>query len=238
MCGRFVYIEINGVWKWIWTYTKKMDPRQLPLVPRYNVAPTTRVAVVRHVDTGTARKPETHDELEGVELSWWLIPRGAKEKGKHPTFNARADTIDEKWSYKSSFRDRRCLIVVDGFYEWPKQPNPDRRPRLIHFANGRPMTLAALWDRAVLAITGEEVDTCTVVTTEANALLEQIPHDRMPVILEGEARDKWLALDTPAAEAKALLVPRSPEGMEMIVTSREFVNFGVDDERCIIAVDP
>lgn len=148
--------------------------------PKYNIRPTDQIPILRENRDG---------ERELATLRWWLIPYWTKEPLKFPTFNARAESIAEK----PAFRDRRCLVLVDGFYEWPKrekwQKAIDKRPRLIRFADRRIMTLAGLWDRWRDQKTGVRVESCTIVTTEANELLESVPHDRMPVVLEGDARE-------------------------------------------------
>lgn len=197
---------------------------------RNDIAPTTLIPVIRRVDTGSALRPEPTDELEVAELSWWLIPRWAKERGKFATFNAAAETVATKPSFRQSFIDRRCLITIDGFYEWRDRKDPDRRRRVIRFADRRAFTVAGLWDRAVMESTGEEIDSCTIITTEANALLRAVPHKRMPVILDGDARDRWLSPDTSPQDAQSLLVPRSPEGMEMLIAPGPYER----DEDCIV----
>ncbi len=227
MCGRAAILRKDGVEIIAVEFHATFDPATWKL--RNDLPPVAPIPVIRHVDRGTARQPQLMPELELVDLSWWLIPRRATERGKAPTFNARAETVATLWSFRDSFRDRRCLIVVDGFYEWRQKKDADRRRRFVRFTDRRTFTLAGLWDRAVMAETGEEVDTCTVITTEANAMLRAVPHTRMPVILDGDARRRWLARDATPAELQSLLVSRSAQDMEMLITPGAYVH----DDDCI-----
>src|SRR6185436_10257755 len=140
--------------------------------------------------------------------------------------------IAEKATFRDPFKRRRCLVLVDGFYEWPRKPSKDRRPRYIRFADRRVFALAGLWDRWSDRRTGIAVDSCTIVTTEANDLLASVPHDRMPVILDEDAQDAWLDRGLTGGDALLdLLVPHRADEMELIVTSEQFVNYGIDDPR-------
>jgi putative SOS response-associated peptidase YedK len=211
------------------TFTEKMNPYLL-LDDRNDIPPVAPLPIIRRVDNGSARRPEPSAELELAESSWWLIPRLANARGKAPTFNARAETVRSLWSFKHSFVDRRCLVVVDGFYEWPAdKKSSDRRRRLIRRSDRAAITFAGLWDRAVLD-TGEEIDTCTVITTQANAMLRAVPHHRMPVILDGDARAQWLSPNTSLDAAEALLTPRVIDDMELLITPGAYT----DDAECIL----
>jgi putative SOS response-associated peptidase YedK len=229
MCGRATIIDPDGVERIGIEFSKKFVPSDWKR-PRYNIRPTQELPAIRVGEDG---------ELELTLLRWGLIPSWAKEPSlKFPTFNARAETLGEKPTFRGPFRNRRCAIVIDGFYEWPKKPNRDRRPRHVRFADRRPFTLAGLWDRWTDPVTGVVVETCTIVTTVANALLASVPHDRMPVILDDTARGVWLRTGAvPREELEAVLVPRRPDDMELVVTSEQFVNYGADDPRCVEPVE-
>ena len=141
-------------------------------------------------------------------------------------------------AFRDPFRERRCLVLVDGFYEWPKKPSPTSAHDGSATTTAGFFTLAGLWDRWRDPITGIRVESCTIVTTKANELLESVPHDRMPVVLEGDERELWLDVNvTDTDRVKDLLRSRETSGMESVTVSSEFVNHGVDDERCIEPVE-
>jgi putative SOS response-associated peptidase YedK len=224
MCGRATVVDPDGLDQTVYGFTRKFVPGDIR--PRYNIRPTEPIPVVRVARDG---------ERELLEMRWGLIPFWAKEPTmKGPTFNARADTVAEKPMFRAPFEKRRCLVVVDGFYEWPRKPSKDKRPRHIRFADRRSFALAAVWDRWKDPVTGIRVESVAVITTEANDLLASVPHERMPVILDRDAQSAWLdTADTGSDEIKSLLTPHSSSGMELVITSQEFVNYGIDDARCI-----
>jgi putative SOS response-associated peptidase YedK len=147
--------------------------------PRYNIAPTQEILAIRQ--NGTA-----HLDM----LRWGLIPAWAKDEtiGSR-MINARAETLAEKPSFKNLLRTRRCLIVADGFYEWKTQ-GKEKTPMYITLQDGQPFAFAGLWD-LWKSPAGEQVQSCTIVTTEPNELMSSI-HNRMPVILRPGAYEDWL----------------------------------------------
>lgn len=152
----------------------------LPRVPNYNVCPTNQVHVVRTDDNGR--------RLDG--LRWGFLPHWYKQPNTGPLLiNARAETIAEKPAFKAAFRDRRCLIVSTGFYEWTKTDQGDRLPWYIFRNDGSPIAFAGIWQHW-----GKDEDrqgTCAIVTTQANKRVGAI-HHRMPLILEPEDWPMWL----------------------------------------------
>ena len=107
--------------------------------------------------------------------------------------NARAETVAEKPSFRAAFRQRRCLVAADGFYEWRKTaeaPKAPKQPYYIRLESGEPFAIAGLWERW-RDPAGETVESCTLITTEANPALAPI-HHRMPVILASADYDAWL----------------------------------------------
>ncbi len=124
--------------------------------------------------------------------------------------NARAETLATKPAFRDAFRRRRCLVIADGFYEWHKRDGA-KQPYFIHMKGDAPFAFAGLWARSEKFET--PIETCTIVTTEANALLRPM-HDRMPVILDREACDRWLdaSVDDTAA-LEPLLHPYAAEAM-------------------------
>lgn len=122
---------------------------------------------------------------------WGLIPEWAKEpKMTLPTFNARAETVREKNTFRSAFKKRRCVVPMDAFYEW-SGPKTDRIPHEISRVDGRPLAMAGLWETWRSKDGSEAVTSFTIVVAEANAFMSEI-HDRMPVILERGMYDQWM----------------------------------------------
>jgi putative SOS response-associated peptidase YedK len=171
--------------------------------PRYNIAPTQPVLALGCYEAGMDRRFRL--------LRWGLIPAWAKEEAiGNKLINARSETVAEKPSFRSAFKQRRCLIVADGFYEW-KRTAGQKQPYYFQRLDQQPFAFAGLWEHWQRE--GLTIDSCTILTTEANALLQPI-HDRMPVILPPEMYDRWLDLDTPPAELQALLRPAEPATMQ------------------------
>jgi putative SOS response-associated peptidase YedK len=189
MCGRFTQSHDAEA------IAQAFDLKDVPeLSPRYNVAPTQMV--------GTVVKPEDSEKREFKMLYWGLIPSWAKDKKMGAKLiNARAETVAEKPSFRSAFKRRRCLVVADGFYEW-KQVTGKKQPFYIHLPEKQPFGLAGLWERWEGA-EGEIIESCTIITTAANDLMQPI-HDRMPVILHPQDYDLWL---DPGGQKPELLQP-------------------------------
>ncbi|MDE0334924.1 MAG: SOS response-associated peptidase [Defluviicoccus sp.] len=190
MCGRFTQ---RFSWREIHELLDLTGPAA-NLRPRYNVAPGQEVAAVR-ADKGERRLSM---------LRWGLVPAWAKDpKIGYRAINARAETAREKPSFRAAWRARRCLIPADGFYEWARR-GKGKQPWLFQPASGGVFAFAGLWERwtvragaplpASLAAfgPGDALETCTILTAPANALVARV-HHRMPVILPPDARDPWLA---------------------------------------------
>jgi putative SOS response-associated peptidase YedK len=151
------------------------------LWPRFNVAPGQAIAAVR-------QKPQ-NEARELAFLRWGLIPAWADDPsiGDHLA-NARSETVATKPSFRHAFQARRCLVVADGFYEWQRM-NGRKQPYFVGLKNDRPFGLAGLWERWDKE--GELVESCTILTTDANELMQPI-HERMPVIIPPDQYDLWL----------------------------------------------
>ncbi len=164
--------------------------------PRYNLAPTQLMPVV--INDGQR-------VLDAYR--WGLIPSWAKEAAiGNKLINARCETVSEKPSFRSAFKRRRCLVLVDGWYEW-KQTTKPKTPFFFHRKDRKPLALAGLWEEWTAPDTGEVVRTCALITTGPNALMEPI-HDRMPVILPQGAQELWLRPEAlEASVLQPLLVP-------------------------------
>jgi putative SOS response-associated peptidase YedK len=171
--------------------------------PRYNLAPTQLMPVV--INDG-ARMLDAY--------RWGLIPSWAKEASiGNKLINARGETVAEKPSFRSALKRRRCLVLVDGWFEW-KQATKPKTPYLFKREDGRPLAFAGLWEEWTAPDTGEVLRTCTLITTGPNRLMAPI-HDRMPVILSPEAQELWLRPEPQEASLlQPLLVPNEDEPLE------------------------
>jgi putative SOS response-associated peptidase YedK len=148
-------------------------------------------------------------------FKWGLIPFWAKDrKIANQTLNARAETIASKPAFRSAFKRRRLLILADGFYEWERKDKKTRLPHLFQMKDGRPFAMAGVWEPWTDPESGDELRTCSIVTTSPNPLMEPI-HDRMPVLLPETAWDTWLdpEVNDPAA-LQELLVPFPADKMK------------------------
>lgn len=151
----------------------------LPDVPNYNVCPTNQVHVVSAGKSGRALAP----------MRWGFLPHWYKAPNGGPLLiNARAETLAEKPAFKAACRERRCLIVASGFYEWTKTPDGARLPWYIRAADEKPLAFAGLWQTWGKE---EPIRTCAIVTTAANAAMSSI-HHRMPVVLAQADWPLWL----------------------------------------------
>jgi putative SOS response-associated peptidase YedK len=205
MCGRFTLAhpadDIENFYK-----------VELPadFLPRYNVAPTQRILTIKNT---TPKKAEL--------MRWGLIPFWAKdEKIGNSLINARAETIETKPAFRTSFKKKRCLILADGFFEWKKE-GKTKQPYRIHMKDDGLFAFAGLWDE------WNSFETCTIVTTEPNELVREI-HDRMPVILAKDDFDKWLEF----ADLD-LLKPYPSEFMDMYEVSNACNKAGFESPECI-----
>jgi putative SOS response-associated peptidase YedK len=165
-----------------------------PVAPRYNIAPMQSVAIVRQSAAG---------ERELVEVRWGLVPRWAKDPSIGARLiNARAETIAERPTFHYAFHKHRCLVPADGFYEW-RRTRSGREPVHVARIDDHPIGMAGVYERW-LSREGDVLDTCTILTTHANALLRPV-HDRMPVIVAPEHYARWL--DTGDTDVADLLRP-------------------------------
>ena len=193
MCGRFTLSQSAEA------IASVFQLNQVPtLEPRYNIAPTQPVATVLQT---SAR------ERQFQLLRWGLIPAWAKDATMGSRLiNARAETVAEKPSFRSAFRHRRCLVIADGFYEWRRQDGK-KQPFYFRMQNQQPFAFAGLWEHWQDP-KGEAINSCTILTTEANELLQQI-HERMPVILNPKDYDMWLDPTMQIEQLQQLLQPYS-----------------------------
>lgn len=222
MCGRFTQ-------SCSWEETAELfDLEEIPedLPPRYNVAPTQHAAVVRNEGIRRLRM-----------LRWGLIPSGARDPAiGSRLINARAETASVRPSFRAAFHARRCLVPVDGFFEWERLGRR-RQPWLFRMREGGAFALAGLFERwrpppgiAAPRVPGAgpqaTVETFTILTTDANEVVAPV-HDRMPVILHPDAFEPWLG------GGEVPLGPFSPEAMTAFRVSPVVNSPANDDPRCV-----
>lgn len=204
-------------------YSLKSDPSKIAqefnlpeketekLKPRYNIAPSQPVAAL------------IRDEKTKLDfLNWGLVPSWSKDPSiGSRMINARCETLAEKPSFRGLLKNRRCLILADGFYEW-KATGKRKQPYYIRLKSRDPFCFAGLWSEW-LSPDGSEIRSCAIITTQPNELMQEI-HNRMPVILSRKAREAWLDPSIIRKEELLdLLKPYSTEEMEAFPVST-FVN--------------
>ena len=180
MCGRFT-ITLEPTF-----FQQELDLGKVPSewTPRYNVAPSQNIPVVRNPDTRNVEM-----------LRWGLIPFWAKDKSiGYRMINARSETIQEKPSFRNAFKQRRCLILADGFYEWQKPATKgtgtSKAPFRYTLMGNQPFTFAGLWE-TWRDENEKEIQSCAIITCPPNELIKKV-HNRMPVILDKNECWKWL----------------------------------------------
>jgi putative SOS response-associated peptidase YedK len=209
MCGRFDQHTLPYRYAGYVDALVRAAPDEPP--PRYNVAPQTRVWVARDTRDGAR---ELKPLLWGLVSYWAEDPKSATKP-----INARSESAATRPMFRKLIETRRCVVPVDGFYEWQKTP-AGRMPHYIRLAIDAPMLLAALWDRWQRG-DAAPIESFTILTTPANALLEGL-HDRMPAIIDRADLARWLDRgNRDVAAAAALLEPFPAERLrEYPVTRR------------------
>ena len=213
MCGRLTLKTPPSQWSQLLLPVIDSDPLWAHWQPRYNVAPTQSIVVIANdtdgsLTTKSSRQESTPEESQPYFAwqRWGLVPSWASDLSiGSRMINAHRETLREKKSFVGPLQKRRCLIVADGYYEWRKGDDGTKQPFWITPSDGGMLQLAGLWEinsRAKPAA----VTTCTIITTAANASVDAI-HDRMPVVLRGDAAAQWLSPRSAAEEAYALLEP-------------------------------
>ncbi len=232
MCGRFTLSQSADA------IAKAFQVDEVPeFPPRYNIAPTQPVPVVRMEGAQPSRKL--------VLLYWGLVPSWANDlKMGVRMINARAETVAEKPSFRTAFKRRRCLIIADGFYEWQKidgkQANDQKtkgkkQPFYFQVGDHQPFAFAGIWEH--WEGSGEAIESCAILTTEANQVLQPV-HERMPVILQPEDYEQWLDPSVQKAESlQPLLRPYPPDTMQRYPVSPQVNSPSFDTPDCIQPVE-
>lgn len=231
MCGR--YVLATPIDELVSFFEASLAPGvSAEYRPSYNVAPTDTVL-------GLIEEDSRGRVLE--EFRWGLIPSWMKNPTSvSRTFNARAESVATKPSYRAAFNARRLAVVADGFYEWRKDEHGKRQPFYFSRADHEPMVFAGLWevwrDPSARDADAKWLRSCAVITTDANREVAPV-HDRMPVILESDALERWI---DPAAggrdELKALLVPAHDGTLSSVPVDRRVGSVANNDPGLIAPV--
>jgi putative SOS response-associated peptidase YedK len=219
MCGRFVATTAPEQLALLFDAVLD-DPLAAMWSTNYNVAPTTQIL---HL---TTRKDDGEDRRVLQRAHWGLLPSWSKDRSRAASMiNARSETLTEKPSFRPLLASHRCVIPVDGYYEWrttgvdPKAKQP-KQPYFIRSHDARPLALAGLWTTWRDPMRGgQEVRSCSLITTAPNATLAAI-HDRMPCILDGDDVEEWLSAPEPPLQ----LLRTAPDERLVAVTVSTAVN--------------
>src|SRR5215470_15680091 len=198
MCGRYAVTSAPEAIRALFGY-----PEQPNFPPRYNVAPTQPIALVRLME----------GKRQFALVRWGLLPSWVKDpKDFTLVINARGESVMDKPAFSAAMKRRRCLVPADGFYEW-KTIGGAKQPHYVRAKSDAPLAYAGLWETWI-GPNGEELETAAIVTTAANRALARL-HERMPVIVPPEAFDLWLdCRNVDATTAAALLVPSGEQTLE------------------------
>jgi len=205
-----------------------LDPAAMPrLEPRYNIAPSQPVPIVRdNRDRGLR---------EMMLVQWGLVPRWAEDPSiGQRMVNARGETAAEKNAFKAAMRYRRCLLPATGFYEWASAPG-GKQPYRFHREDDAPFALAGLYEHWH-GPNGEQLDTATILTTDANETVRPI-HERMPVVVEHDAWDRWLNPTAEKPEDVAELLRPAPDDFFTAYPVSRRVNSPKQDDPSLIEPD-
>jgi putative SOS response-associated peptidase YedK len=219
MCGRYAITSPPEAIRQLFGYLEQPN-----FPPRYNVAPTQPIPIVR------LEQGERHFAL----VRWGLMPAWVEDpKSFSLVINARGDSVNVKPAFRNAMRYRRCLIPADGFFEWQDLGNGSRRPYYVRRKDGAPFAFAGLWE-VWSGPNGEEMETAAIVTTEANHALRAI-HPRMPVIIPPEAFDLWLDCRNVDAETASTLIAPAPEDLLVFWPVSTAVNRVANDDAGLVA---
>ena len=218
MCGRFTLHTPESRLRKVFNL-ENSEP--LGLHPRYNIAPSQQVPIIRDIESGR----------EIIMARWGLVPHWSNEaKAKYSTINARIDTVAEKPSYRTPFKHRRCIIPADGFYEW-KVVDGRKVPHHIRMRDGDVFALAGLWDH--WEGEGESLESCSIIVMPANDVMKPL-HERMPAIIAPAHYDLWM---DPRVTDKAEIMGylnSTPSSQLVTYPISPWVNSPEhDDERCL-----
>lgn len=204
MCGRFAqFTPLSELMEEF-----EIDQNLSNAEPSYNISPGQEISVIV-IDNGK----------KIVRMKWGLIPSWSKDMlGAYKMINARAETITEKPSFRTSFKKRRCLILADGFYEWRNTGN-EKIPVFVKLKNGEPFALAGVYD-FWKSPQGNIIGSCAIITTEANDVFKSV-HNRMPVAIKKSDQKLWLDFTQDEQMVLPFLAPPSADDVEFYEVSRD-----------------
>jgi putative SOS response-associated peptidase YedK len=216
MCGRYTLTSPVEALRQLFAFAGA-PPN---LAPRFNIAPTQAAPIIRLGGDGGRELRMLH---------WGLVPYWAEDMSlQSHMINARGETVHEKPAFRQAFRQRRCLVPADGFFEWPTVGAKSKQPWLFARRDKTPFAFAGLWERWVPP-QGEVLETFTIVNTAANAPMSQF-HDRVPVILDPLDYAAWL---DPKIDARALVRPPPGDTLGFVRVSSYVNNVRHDDAGCL-----
>jgi putative SOS response-associated peptidase YedK len=211
MCGRYMLTTPVDALRQLFLFTERPN-----LAPRYNIAPTQEVPIVRRSRDGAVR--------ELITVRWGLVPYWADDpKIGNRLINARCESVARTPAFREAYQRRRCLIPADGFFEWQKVGRA-KQPLLVRRKDQAPFAFAGLWERWRQP-GGAVLRSCTIITCPPNELVAPV-HDRMPVILASADFERWL---DPQAGGRELLAPCPAEWLEALPVSRRVNSVENDD---------
>jgi putative SOS response-associated peptidase YedK len=217
MCGRYALTSPLAV------IAERFHLLWMPAIaPHYNIAPSQTIPVVRNTEQGR----------ELALLKWGLIPSWSKDASiGMKLINARGESLGDKPAFRNAYRHRHCLVPADAFYEW-KPVAGRKQPYCIRMRDQALFGMAGLWEHW-MAPDGQVVESCTIVTVDANAMVAEL-HDRMPLILAPADYDAWLGAST-----KEAALPRAVPAEEMVAypVSPLVSNAKNDVPACLIPID-
>ncbi len=236
MCGR-VYIKttLEGLMRAFAFARNERIGGLANQFPRYNGAPTqTYPIIIRDV----IRDPDLFGPVF-VSARWGLIPRWAKDakaSGRPPPINVRCETISTNGLFKAAYRSRRCLVPIDGFFEWKDiyGTGRNKQPYAIALKSGAPFALAGIWEYWRDPQTGEDIRSFAIITCEPNEMMATL-HDRMPVLLHPEDYERWISS---AEDPRDLMKPFPAELMSMWKIGRNVGSPKNDSPDIIEEIDP
>jgi putative SOS response-associated peptidase YedK len=219
MCGRFALATEKNILDMLYDLEIRTG---FNLAPRYNIAPSQQVPVMRLSPADGSR--------EMALLKWGLVPFWADDPAiGNKMINARAETVADKPSFRDAFKKRRALVPASGFYEWKKIEGV-KQPYYITRKDNKPFSLAGLWE--IWNKGSEPLETFTILTTEPNTIIAEL-HNRMPVIIPHEAYKLWLDPATDQNTLKKLLVPYPEDELTLYPVSR-LINSPANDSSGLI----
>lgn len=226
MCGRFTIISDPVAYQIEFDFKMGAESKA-NWKARFNVAPSQPIPVVQQKEERTLSL-----------MQWGLIPNWPSNRdGKFNLINVRSETVREKAYFKGLVeKEKRCLILADGFYEWQKPP-VKKSPKIPYYfqrKDGRPFAFAGVWENS-LTPDDQKINTCAIITCPPNDLVAPI-HNRMPVMLDPASGLKWLG-QTSLEQLLSMLKPFPADEMQTFPVSRLVNNPRSDDPACIQPVE-